>query len=201
MTDTTADLLSEARRRLPAARDALAAATGDIPPAGGSGGGSGTSDRTGRLALAIIDGTDNAVTDSSYLDRLEKICIARCKAGQDIDHQLRQILDICDRWAPDPRRKAALDANLRAAAEGKGDDGCNSHARVKDHKGVPRYEERHPGLAVCQTCHRDLRRVRARDRYADAVMVPLVVVQWRERHPGKNLSDAILDRLLAGVVA
>jgi len=159
MTDT-ADLLTEAARRLPAARKALDAATGDIPPAGGSGGGSGTSDRTGRLALAVIDGTDTAVLDSRRLDALERVCIARCKAGQDIAAQLRQVLDICDRWAPDPRRKAALDANLRAAADdmlNRHDDqgNCTSCKRVPGAWGEPHRR------GLCKTCSRHLDRVHA----------------------------------------
>ena len=194
-----AHLLSEARRRLPAARTALQQCIGDIPAAsGGTWASSGVSDRPGRLALTVIDGRDQAITDSRRLDHLMKLMAARCRRSESLTRQLTEVVDICDRWAPTERRKAALEANLRDAAEGKGDDGCISCARTRDHRGAPVYAEQHPGLKICKSCYDTLRRVRARDRFINAELVPLSVLNWRQRHPGKNLSDAVLDRLLIG---
>jgi hypothetical protein len=193
-------MLGEARRRLPEARRKLAECLPDMPAAGG-GGGSGTSDRTGRIAVAVMEaGSDQAWTDWHALDRIELAIIARCRTNQSISRPLSQLLDIVDRWAPTQKRRQALDTGLRAAAEGKGDDGCHSCARVKDSRGLPLYSDQHPGLVICKSCYDMLRRVRAHDRYVDAELVPVVVIEWQQRHAGKNVSPTILERLLTSGV-
>lgn len=150
-------MLSEARRRLPAARQALHAATGDMPCSGTAQGGSGTSDRTGRLAIGIIDGIDTAINDTRRLDHLERIIIARCKTGQSWTRELAQVMDIVDRWAPAPSRKRKLDDNLRAAADdllNKSEDinNCRSCKRVPGVWGEPHTR------GLCKNCDRWLQR-------------------------------------------
>lgn len=200
MTPSDVEMLGEARRRLPEARRKLAECLPDMPAAGG-GGGSGTSDRTGRIAVAVMEaGSDQAWTDWHALDRIELVIIQRCRTDQSIGRQLAQLLDIVDRWAPTQKRRQALDTGLRAAAEGKGDDGCHSCARVKDSRGLPLYSDQHPGLVICKSCYDMLRRVRAHDRYVDAELVPVVVIEWQQRHAGKNVSPTILERLLTSGV-
>lgn len=200
MIPSDVEMLGEARRRLPEARRKLAECLPDMPAAGG-GGGSGTSDRTGRIAVAVMEaGSDQAWTDWHALDRIELVIIARCRTSQSITRPLSQLLDIVDRWAPTNKRRQALDTGLRAAAEGKGDDGCHSCARVKDSRGLPLYSDQHPGLVICKSCYDMLRRVRAHDRYVEAELVPVVVIEWQQRHAGKNVSPTILERLLSGGV-
>jgi hypothetical protein len=145
-------------------------------------------------------GSDQAWTDWHTLDRIERAIIDRCRNDQPIGRQLAQLVDIVDRWAPTPRRRQALDTGLRAAAEGKGDDGCHSCARVKDSRGLPLYSDQHPGLVICKSCYDMLRRVRAHDRYVEAELVPVVVIEWQQRHAGKNVSPTILERLLTSGV-
>jgi len=194
------EMLGEARRRLPEARRKLAECLPDMPAAGG-GGGSGTSDRTGRIAVALLEaGNDQAWTDWHALDRIELVIIARCRNDQSIGRQLEQLLDIVDRWAPTQQRRRALEDGLRAARAGKGDDGCLSCARVKDSRGLPLYSDQHPGLTICKSCHDMLKRVRAHDRYVEAELVPIVVLEWKQRHAGKNVSPTILERLLTSGV-
>jgi len=200
VTPSDVEMLGEARRRLPEARRKLAECLPDMPAAGG-GGGSGTSDRTGRIAVAVMEaGSDQAWTDWHALDRIERAIIQRCRTDQSIGRQLAQLLDIVDRWAPTQKRRQALDTGLRAAAEGKGDDGCHSCARVKDSRGLPLYSDQHPGLVICKSCYDMLRRVRAHDRYVEAELVPVVVIEWQQRHAGKNVSPTILERLLTSGV-
>ncbi len=216
MTSSDVEMLGEARRRLPEARRKLAECLPDMPAAGG-GGGSGTSDRTGRIASGFLEAfwdssnqrwkrhdmvqvVDQAWTDWHELDRIERTIIERCRNSQPISRQLVQLVDIVDRWAPTNKRRQALDTGLRAAAEGKGDDGCHSCARVKDSRGLPLYSDQHPGLVICKSCYDMLRRVRAHDRYVEAELVPVVVIEWQQRHAGKNVSPTILERLLSGGV-
>lgn len=161
MDDAT--LLADARRRLPAAREALRRAVGDMPASGGSGGTSGpciNGGPTARLALALIDGQDQAITDSRRLDHLVMLMAARCRRGQPLTRQLSEVIDICDRWAPSERRRRALDANLRAAADdllNKHDDhgNCDSCKRVPGAWGEPHRQ------GLCKTCARHLDRVHA----------------------------------------
>jgi hypothetical protein len=146
-------MLSEARRRLPAARTALAIAIGDMPCSGTSQGGSGTSDRTGRIALGVIDGVDTAWTDSRELDRLERIIIAKCNNGLSWTYLLPRVLDIVDRWAPSDSRRRKLHANLRSASDdllGQADwNKCQSHRRVD---GVAPPDTRRQGGKLCRWC-------------------------------------------------
>jgi len=147
-------MLFDIADRLPAARQALDRCTGTIPAAGGgTGASSGVSDRTGRLALCIIDGMDQAIVDSRLLDALERTTIARLNAGDPIGHQLAAILDIVDRWAPAEKRKRALEQNLRDAADDMVDradwNKCHSHRRVQ---GVAPPETRRPGGKLCRWC-------------------------------------------------
>jgi hypothetical protein len=173
-------MLSEARRRLPAARTALQAATGDMPCSGTSQGGSGTSDRTGRLAIGIIDGIDLAINDTRRLDHLERIIIARCKTGQPWTQELAQVMDIVDRWAPTPARRRKLDDNLRAAADdllNKTEDTNNCRSCKRD---PGSYGEPH-ARGMCKSCDRWLQRVLALyDVTIDMPPVALLVIA-RER--------------------
>ena len=139
-------MLSEAHRRLPAALKAIEDAIGDLPCSGSAQGGSGTSDRTGRIAIGIIDGVDQAWTDSVELDRLERIIINKCRNQQSWTYLLPRILDIIDRWAPTDTRRRAIEANLRDAADGKGDDGCHSCAMKSQSGGSMRA----PMSAACR---------------------------------------------------
>ena len=153
-------MLDETKRRLPLARSALAVAIGDMPCSGTSQGGSGTSDRTGRIALGVIDGVDTAWTDSRELDRLERIIIAKCNAEQSWTYLLPRVLDIVDRWAPTPRRRTALHNNLRSASDdllNKTDDhgNCTSCKRVPGAWGEPHRK------GMCKTCARYMDRVMA----------------------------------------
>lgn len=156
------DLLSDARRRLPAARTALQAALGDMPSRGGcegvSGGGTGEWGPTVTIALALS--RDEAVRDDRRLDQLMLILAARCKRSQSITQQLAEVIDICDRWAPTPRRRQAIDTNLRAAADdllNKHDDhgNCVSCKRVPGVWGEPHRQ------GLCKTCARHLDRIHA----------------------------------------
>jgi hypothetical protein len=163
------EMLSEARRRLPAARTALAVAIGDMPCSGTSQGGSGTSDRTGRIALGVIEGVDTAWTDTRELDRLERIIIAKCNAGQSWTYLLPRVLDIVDRWAPTPRRRTALHNNLRSASDdllNKSDDhgNCTSCKRVPGAWGEPHRQ------GMCKTCARYIDRITA--LYVVAIDMP-----------------------------
>ena len=131
---------------------------GTIPASGGGTGASGASDRTGRLALGLLEGQDPAVADSLRLDQLERAAMRRLQEGQPIDAQLAGILDICDRWAPTERRKQALDNNLRAAANDdlnrRGDTGnCLSCRRL----GSARFNPPHK-KGLCKSCDRWLNR-------------------------------------------
>lgn len=157
-----AALLSEAAQRLPNARKAMLAATGDMPSRGGcegvSGGGTGEWGPTVTIAMNL--GADEAVRDSRRLDKLMLLMAARCRRSQPITQQLAEVVDICDRWAPTPRRRQALDANLRAAADdllNRHDDhgNCRSCKRVPGAWGEPHRQ------GLCKTCARHLDRVHA----------------------------------------
>lgn len=190
-------MLSEARRRLPAARTALQAATGDMPASGAQGGtqgGSGTSDRTGRLAIGIIDGIDLAINDTRRLDHLERTIIARCKTGQPWAQELAQVMDIVDRWAPAPGRKRKLDDNLRAAADdllNKTEDTNNCRSCKRDPGSWGEPERR----GLCKSCIRYLDRCTTLyDVTLELPPVALVVV-LRER--GK-VTDADIHNAMVG---
>ena len=158
MTSSDVEMLGEARRRLPEARRNLAECLPDMPAAGG-GGGSGTSDRTGRIAVAVMEaGSDQAWTDWHNIDRIERAIIERCRHDQQIGRQLAQLLDIVDRWAPTPRRRQALERNQRDAANdllNRHDDhgNCTSCKQVPGAYGTPH------ARGLCKTCDRWLQRV------------------------------------------
>ena len=187
-------MLDEARRRLPAARSALQAATGDMPCSGTSQGGSGTSDRTGRLAIGIIDGIDLAVNDTRRLDHLERIIIARCKTGQPWAQELAQVMDIVDRWAPAPSRKRKLDDNLRAAADdllNKTEDAHNCRSCKRD---PGSYGEPH-ARGMCKSCDRWLQRVLA--LYDVTIDMPPVALLVIARERGK-VTDHDIHNTMTG---
>ena len=150
MTPDDADVLSDVRRRLPAAREAILRAVGDIPASGGSGGTGGVSDRTGRLACAVIEGVDAAYRD---LGRLTSIEWANRTHGGVTRHQLDVLLELCDRWAPTEQRRAAIAANLKAASDDMLDradwNKCQSHRRIKD---VAPPDARRQGGKLCRWC-------------------------------------------------
>jgi hypothetical protein len=187
-------MLSEARRRLPAARTALQAATGDMPCSGTSQGGSGTSDRTGRLAIGIIDGIDIAINDTRRLDHLERIIIARCKTGQPWAQELAQVMDIVDRWAPTPHRRRKLDDNLRAAADdllNKTEDHHNCRSCKRD---PGSYGEPH-ARGMCKSCDRWLQRVLA--LYDVTIDMPPVALLVIARERGK-VTDHDIHNTMTG---
>ncbi len=197
MTDL--DDLRALAPRIPKAR---AAADAALPGYGthSDGPGSGHGDRTVTLALKETMANDRAVHDLHRLSilapnnstaRLERFHHAGCT----ITRQVSELHDIVTRWAPTER----MVEGLRGETLGKGDDGCVSCAKVNDSLGRPLYSERHPGLKVCQRCHRDLKRVRARAKFEQAEVVPACVLRWRERHPAETrLTEDILDGLLSG---
>jgi hypothetical protein len=158
VTESDAEMLEEVRRRLPMARAKLAEALPDMPTSGG-GGGSGTSDRTGGIATAIMDNAnDQAWADWHDLERIERIIIERCRTGQTITRPLAQLLDIVNRWAPTDKRRRALEANQRDAANDllnrHNDQGnCTSCKQVPGAYGTPH------SRGLCKTCDRWLQRV------------------------------------------
>lgn len=134
----------------------MEAALGTIPSANGAGGG-GVSDRTGRLAVAYID---NPASDPARrdLDRVGTIQRRATERGGYTQGELATLTDICDQWAPSNKRRAALDANLRAAADdllNRHDDhgNCISCKRVPGAWGDPHRQ------GLCKTCARYLDRV------------------------------------------
>lgn len=191
-----ADLLSEARRRLPAARTAIHRHIGNIPAAGGGTRASGTSDRTGSIAckLATAIDADQAWRDDAELDRLELQAIARLQAGTSITRTLQDILRIVDRWAPDPKRKQVLEDGLRAAANDdlnyRGDiNNCDSCRRDPGSYGEPFRR------GLCVNCYRRVARIV--ELYdVDITMPPVDLVRlFRER--GK-VTDHDIHRVMAG---
>jgi len=152
------EMLSDAARRLPLARANLQRAIGDMPASGQQGGTQGVSDRTGRIALAVLDGTDTAWTDLQHLDALMQSMMLRCNHKKPISRQLAQLIDILDRWAPPPKRRRAIESNLRAAADDMLDradwNKCVSHRRIP---GVAPPETRRQGGKLCRWCEDWLR--------------------------------------------
>jgi hypothetical protein len=105
----------------------------------------------------VLEGVDQAYRD---LDELTTIEWFNRRHGGVTKHQLMRLQALCDRWAPDPRRKAALDANLRAAADdllNRHDDqgNCTSCKRVPGAWGEPFRR------GLCVNCYRYLERVHA----------------------------------------
>ncbi len=194
MIPSDVEMLGEARRRLPEARRKLQECLPDMPAAGG-GGGSGTSDRTGRIAVAVMEaGSDQAWTDWHTLDRIERAIIDRCRNDQPIGRQLAQLLDIVDRWAPTPRRRQALERNQRDAANdllNRHDDhgNCTSCKQVPGAYGTPH------ARGLCKTCDRWLQRILA--SYAvDIDMPPRRLVELG--HAKGKITDHDINAVMHG---
>ena len=193
---TDADILTDLAQRLPAARKALAAAVGDIPASGGSGGSGNVSDRTGNTAvrLAAHPDTDVALAATRELDRLERQVIARRHAHAAVTDTLVAMQRIVDRWAPTPRQRQASNETLRAAAN----DLLNRH----DDAGNCRSCKRDPGSwgephrrGLCRSCIRYLDRCVALYE-VDLELPPVaLIVVLRER--GK-VTDADIHRVMVG---
>ncbi len=192
-----ADLLAELRRRLPAARRQLEQSLGNIPGSGGAGSKGGHSDRTGLAATALADGDsdDIAARDLVDLERIEVRLVTRLRAGQPVTRDLTHLADLVARWTP---TTAALDRIAAGPGTTTGADGCISCAKVPDSQGRPTFSPQHPGLANCQQCHADLRRVRARDTHRYVTLNPPAVIRWRRTRSDRRLTDDILDDLLSG---
>lgn len=171
------------RHRLARALAAIDHATANIPTAGGSGRAATTPDPTGRLATT----PDPAINALDQLTHLEQRIIHRARLGQPITRELDQLDDLLARWEPPT---GYHHATLTAIAAGQGADGCASCHRIG------RWAERHPGLATCQRCHRDLARIRAIDGHDNAEQVPMSVLAWRHANDGKPLSDDRLRNIL-----
>jgi len=146
------------RDRLAQALKALSDATGDMPCTGTTGGGSGTSDRTGSIALRVIEGVDTAWADTQRLNTLLETMIRKMRAGQSVRRQLDELNDIINRWAPTDNQRRAITANLQAAANdllNRHDDhgNCTSCKQVPGAYGTPH------ARGLCKTCDRWLQRV------------------------------------------
>ena len=146
------------RDRLAQALKALSDATGDMPCTGTTGGGSGTSDRTGSIALRVIEGVDTAWADTQRLNILLESMIRKMRTGQSVRRQIDELNDIINRWAPTDNQRRAITANLQAAANdllNRHDDhgNCTSCKQVPGAYGTPH------ARGLCKTCDRWLQRV------------------------------------------
>ena len=146
------------RDRLAQALKALSDATGDMPCTGTTGGGSGTSDRTGSIALRVIEGVDTAWADTQRLNTLLEAMIRKMRTGQSVRRQIDELNDIINRWAPTDNQRRAITVNLQAAANdllNRHDDhgNCTSCKQVPGAYGTPH------ARGLCKTCDRWLQRV------------------------------------------
>ncbi len=146
------------RDRLAQALKALSDATGDMPCTGTTGGGSGTSDRTGSIALRVIEGVDTAWADTHRLNILLETMIRKMRTGQSVRRQIDELNDIINRWAPTDNQRRAITVNLQAAANdllNRHDDhgNCTSCKQVPGAYGTPH------ARGLCKTCDRWLQRV------------------------------------------
>lgn len=146
------------RDRLAQALKALSDATGDMPCTGTTGGGSGTSDRTGSIALRVIEGVDTAWADTHRLNILLESMIRKMRTGQSVRRQIDELNDIINRWAPTDNQRRAITVNLQAAANdllNRHDDhgNCTSCKQVPGAYGTPH------ARGLCKTCDRWLQRV------------------------------------------
>ena len=146
------------RDRLAQALKALSDATGDMPCTGTTGGGSGTSDRTGSIALRVIEGVDTAWADTHRLNILLESMIRKMRTGQSVRRQIDELNDIINRWAPTDNQRRAIPVNLQAAANdllNRHDDhgNCTSCKQVPGAYGTPH------ARGLCKTCDRWLQRV------------------------------------------
>jgi hypothetical protein len=193
-TITATDRMDEVRRRLPDARQAMIAALGTMPStAGGSGGSSGPSDRTGRLACAYLanEAIDPARRD---LDALTMILWRARNRGHFTGGEIAAMLDLCDRWAPTPQRRRKIDDNLRAAADdllNKTEDAhnCRSCKRDPGSWGEPARR------GLCKSCIRYLDRCTT--LYDVTLELPPVALVVALRERGK-VTDADIHNAMIG---
>jgi hypothetical protein len=176
---------AELHRRYRSVRPKLEEYLGNMPSSEGGGGKGGHSDRTATIALA----PDAARLDLQWLD----LHVGRLTGTSSITARIR-IDDTLRRWE---LTEAQADG-LRGDTQGKGEPGCRSCARIHDTLGRPLWSPRHPGLEVCQRCHRTLKRQRIHDGYRDSDLVAVTVLRWMQRHADSKLTDETLHRLLRG---
>lgn len=187
---TVGDILETERR--------LRAYCGDIPSTGGGRGGGELSygDRTGSLAarnLATkVRRPGDPHPDAAYRDLLDLQRIRqRITEGRDTRRDHRTADDIIHRWRPlSEEREAAL------RSETTGDPGCRSCARIGGPSGAPLYSPCHPGLNVCQWCHRTLARIRCFPKHINDDVVHPAVLRWHLVNPDSRLTDVQLERLI-----
>ncbi len=177
--------ITEALTRLPQAVQALQQATGDIPPAGGTGATTGPSDRTGRLATTHLTDprTDPARSDLEHLDRM---------LAKPHPRHLPHIADIINRWAPNRTRKAAIDANNRAAANDdlnrRGDpNNCPSCARINTWGDIH-------ARGLCRRCDHTLTRIT--DLYDTQLDMP--PRDLLERTQGRKITNGDIHNTMHG---
>ena len=182
------------RDRLAQALKALSDATGDMPCTGTTGGGSGTSDRTGSIALRVIEGVDTAWADTHRLNILLESMIRKMRTGQSVRRQIDELNDIINRWAPTDNQRRAITANLQAAANdllNRHDDhgNCTSCKQVPGAYGTPH------ARGLCKTCDRWLQRVLA--SYAvDIDMPPRRLVELG--HAKGKITDHDINAVMHG---
>ena len=182
------------RDRLAQALKALSDATGDMPCTGTTGGGSGTSDRTGSIALRVIEGVDTAWADTQRLNTLLETMIRKMRTGQSVRRQIDELNDIINRWAPTDNQRRAITANLQAAANdllNRHDDhgNCTSCKQVPGAYGTPH------ARGLCKTCDRWLQRILA--SYAvDIDMPPRRLVELG--HAKGKITDHDINAVMHG---
>lgn len=182
------------RDRLAQALKALSDATGDMPCTGTTGGGSGTSDRTGSIALRVIEGVDTAWADTHRLNILLESMIRKMRTGQSVRRQIDELNDIINRWAPTDNQRRAITVNLQAAANdllNRHDDhgNCTSCKQVPGAYGTPH------ARGLCKTCDRWLQRILA--SYAvDIDMPPRRLVELG--HAKGKITDHDINAVMHG---
>ena len=182
------------RDRLAQALKALSDATGDMPCTGTTGGGSGTSDRTGSIALRVIEGVDTAWADTHRLNILLESMIRKMRTGQSVRRQIDELNDIINRWAPTDNQRRAITVNLQAAANdllNRHDDhgNCTSCKQVPGACGTPH------ARGLCKTCDRWLQRILA--SYAvDIDMPPRRLVELG--HAKGKITDHDINAVMHG---
>ena len=182
------------RGRLAQALKALSDATGDMPCTGTTGGGSGTSDRTGSIALRVIEGVDTAWADTHRLNILLESMIRKMRTGQSVRRQIDELNDIINRWAPTDNQRRAITVNLQAAANdllNRHDDhgNCTSCKQVPGAYGTPH------ARGLCKTCDRWLQRILA--SYAvDIDMPPRRLVELG--HAKGKITDHDINAVMHG---